>query len=110
MKMECKIRLVEFGSVKALVSVTYGDLEIKGFKVIDQGTDGPWVSMPSREFQKNGDRQFFNIIYIPDTAKRKEFNDWIIKEYRNAGCETGSGSGGNGGSRNGNGSASNKRN
>ncbi len=84
MNKECKIRLVDFGSVKALASVVYGDLEIKGFRIIDQNGEEPWVSMPSREYQKNGDRQFFNIVFIPDAARRKEFTDWIIKEYHNA--------------------------
>jgi len=84
MEKSCKIRLVEFGSIKALVSVIYGDLEIRGFKVIDQEGEAPWVAMPSREFQKGGDRQFFNIVYVPDEAKRKEFVDWIIEEYRKA--------------------------
>ncbi len=84
MKRECNVKVVEFGSVKALVSINYGDLEIRGFKVIDHEGGNPWISMPSREYQKNGERQFFDIILFPDPEKRKEFSKWLVHEYRSA--------------------------
>ena len=82
MNFEVNVRTVEFGSVKALVSVTIGDLEIRGFRVIEQNDGDPWVAMPSREFQKEGDRQFFNIVYIADAKKKEEFCNKILEAYR----------------------------
>jgi DNA-binding cell septation regulator SpoVG len=84
MKMECNIRLVEFGTVKALVSVLYGDLELRGFKVVDQKGGDPWVAMPSREYMKDGERQFVNVVWVPDTQKKKAFTDAILKAYKRA--------------------------
>jgi DNA-binding cell septation regulator SpoVG len=81
MKLECDIKLVEFGSVKALVSVLYGDLELRGFKIVDQKGGDPWVAMPSREYQKDGERQFVNVVWIPNSEKKREFTDSILKEY-----------------------------
>ncbi|MHC4781342.1 MAG: hypothetical protein ACYTFG_22430 [Planctomycetota bacterium] len=44
MERTCAVKLVEFGSLKALVSVQVGDMEVRGFKVIDQGDNKPWVA------------------------------------------------------------------
>jgi DNA-binding cell septation regulator SpoVG len=84
MKKECNVKLVEFGTVKALVDIVYGDLSIKGFRVIDQEGGKPWVAMPSREYQKNGDRMFVKIVYLADAKKRKKFISWILEEFAKA--------------------------
>jgi hypothetical protein len=84
MKREANVRLVEFGAVKAFVTVTYGDMEIRGFRIIDHEGGNPWVSLPSKEIQKDGEKQYFNMIWFPDPKKKKEFADWLLDEYTQA--------------------------
>jgi DNA-binding cell septation regulator SpoVG len=78
----CNIKLVDFGSLKALVSVQIHGMEIRGFKVIDQGDDKPWVAPPSREILRDGRKEYFNIVRFAEPEDKREFNDWILSEYR----------------------------
>ena len=84
MDFTCDIKLVDFGSLKALVSVHIGDLEIRGFKVIDQGDGKPWVCTPSREILKGGKKEYYNIVRFADEEARKRFDAKIIEEYSKA--------------------------
>jgi DNA-binding cell septation regulator SpoVG len=84
MNGEYKVKLVEFGTIKALVSVTCGDFEIRGFKVVDHEGGNPWVSMPSREYQKDGERQFYDIVFFPDPEKRRAFAGRVLDAYKTA--------------------------
>lgn len=86
-KGECKatFKLVDFGSLKALVSVHIGAMEIRGFKVIDAGgKEGPWVAPPSREIHRDGQKEYYNIVRFEDKDARRKFNDWVLEEYRKA--------------------------
>jgi len=78
----CNIKPVDFGSLKALVSVHLNGMEIRGFKVIDQGDGKPWVASPSREIVREGRKEYFNIVRFEDPEAKREFNDWILSEYR----------------------------
>lgn len=82
MDFKCDFRMVDFGSLKALLSVTIGDFEIRGFKVIDQGDGKPWVSAPSREIIKGGNKEYYEIVRFTNEDARKEFNRKVIEEYR----------------------------
>lgn len=84
MERTCSIRLVDFGSLKALVNVQVADLEIRGFKVIDEGNGKPWISPPAREIVREGRKEFYNIVRFPDREKRQEFDAWILQEYEKA--------------------------
>ena len=84
MKMKCNVKVVDFGAVKALVSVEYGDIVIRGFRVMDKEGSEPWVAMPCREFVKDQERQYMDIVFLPDAKKRDEFTAKILKEYKNA--------------------------
>jgi DNA-binding cell septation regulator SpoVG len=100
MKRSCSLKLVDFGSLKALVSVQLEDLEIRGFKVIDQGEGRPWVAPPSREVLKGGKKEYYEIVRFVDDETRREFCDWILSAYKaESGALAGSGTprGGNGG-------------
>lgn len=83
MERTCEIRLVDFGSLKALVSVRIDDMEIRGFKVIDQG-DGPekrWVAPPSREIIREGKKEYYNIVKFMDDEAKGAFQDWVLAAY-----------------------------
>jgi DNA-binding cell septation regulator SpoVG len=84
MERKCEIRIVDFGSLKALVSVTIGDMEIRGFKVIDQGDGKPWIAHPDREILRDGRKEYFNIVRIEDKDARRDFHSWLLSEYEKA--------------------------
>jgi DNA-binding cell septation regulator SpoVG len=81
MERTCSIRVVDFGSLKALASVTIDGMEIRGFKVIDQEDGKPWVAPPSREVIRDGQKEYFNIVRFDDDERKREFNAWLIGEY-----------------------------
>jgi DNA-binding cell septation regulator SpoVG len=81
MDMKINVLLVDFGSVKAFVSVTIDYIEIRGFRVVDQNDGDAWVAMPSREFQAQGEVKNFNLLHIADPDKKKAFCDTILAEY-----------------------------
>lgn len=101
MERTCRIKHVDFGSMRALVSVQFGDFEIRGFKVIDQGNGRPWVAPPSREITREGKKEYYDIVRILDEKTKKEFNDWVLEAYfadsdESATASTGGRNGGNG--------------
>jgi DNA-binding cell septation regulator SpoVG len=81
MERSCTIKIVDFGSLKALVSVQINGMEIRGFKVIDDNKN-QWVAPPSREVVRDGRKEYFNIVRFEDPEDKLEFNDWILSEYR----------------------------
>jgi len=81
MKREANVRLVDYGAVKAFVTVFYGDMEIRGFRVVDHEGGNPWVAMPSKEIQRNGEKQYLNMVWFPDPKDKKSFSDWLLEEY-----------------------------
>ena len=87
MDFTCAIKLVDFGSLKALVSIQIEDLEIRGFKVIDQGDGNPWVSPPTREIIRDGKKDYYLIVRFPDEEARKRFDAKVLEEYRKAAGE-----------------------
>jgi DNA-binding cell septation regulator SpoVG len=93
MERTCSVRTVDFGSLKALVSVQLGDLEIRGFKVIDGGDGKPWVAPPSREMMREGRKEYYNIVRFLEADAKRSFNEWVLKAYR----REINGNGGNGG-------------
>jgi len=84
MNKQCSIKIVDFGSLKALVSVQIDGMEIRGFKIIDQGDDKPWVAPPSREIHRDGKKEYYNIVRFPEEEAKRDFNSWLIKEYMKA--------------------------
>lgn len=84
MTFTCKIRLVDFGSLKALVSIMIEGMEIRGFKVIDQGEGRPWVSPPSRDIIVKGKKEYYNIVRFEDEGAMNRVTDMILEEYSKA--------------------------
>ncbi|MHC4598982.1 MAG: septation protein SpoVG family protein [Planctomycetota bacterium] len=81
MEKACEVRLVDFGSLKALVSVRFGDMEIRGFKVIDSGDGKAWVASPSREIHKDGKKEYYNIVRFTENEAKNAFSKWVLKAY-----------------------------
>ena len=86
MEFTCTFKLVDFGSLKALATIQFADLEIRGFKIIETA-DGPWVGMPSREVVRDGRKDYFDIVRFSDDEAKKAFHAKVLEEYRKATSE-----------------------
>ncbi len=85
MDMKVDVKIVDFGSLKALVSVTIDGIEIRGFKVIYQESGEPWIAPPSREILRDGKKkEYYNIVRIKDEERKKAFNKKILDAYKKA--------------------------
>lgn len=85
--MEIEVKRVDFGSLKALVSVTIDGIVIRGFKVVNQDSKtGAWIAPPSREIKRNGKTEFYSIVRFVDDERKKKFNEEILEAYRKR-CE-----------------------
>ncbi|GEM_PF-3508202 len=93
MKRTCSVKPVDFGSLRALVSVQMGDMEVRGFKVIDQGNGQPWVAPPSREITRDGRKEYYDIVRFSDVESKRDFGNWVLKAYE---AEIDGNGGGNG--------------
>ena len=91
MERSCQIKTVDFGSLRALVTVQLGEMEIRGFKVIDQGDGKPWVAPPSREVLRDGKKEYFDVVRFLDQDARRDFSDWVLKAYKRQGNGNGNG-------------------
>ena len=55
------------GSLQATASVRIGGaLTLHDFRVIQQPGQEPWVSVPQREYSKNGERRWTPIVELKD--------------------------------------------
>lgn len=81
--MECKatMKLVDFGTLKALVHVRFGPMTVRGFKVLKVRDEEPWVASPSREVLRDGQTEYYDVILWENEEVKKEFDTWILKAY-----------------------------
>lgn len=90
--MHVIIKIMDTGNLKAFASVILptevGDIEVKGFKVMEGKDGGLWVAMPSREVKRDGKTEYFNQVYIEDKDAYEAFRNKIIDAYY---AETGQG-------------------
>lgn len=79
MKMEVRITSIVGGeTLKAYASICFDDkFLIKGIRVID-GSNGRFVSMPSRKSQHG---KFYNICFPITKELRDEIEARVIEEY-----------------------------
>lgn len=81
MNIIADVKIVNFGSVKALVSVTIEDfIEIHGFRVIDD-KDGLSVMMPHKSIHTIHGPESFYLVSFGDGATMDEFKKRILKAY-----------------------------
>ena len=72
-------------SLKATASITIGNaFQVHGLKVIE-GSSGPFVSLPQRQFtDKSGEKKYVNIAH-PVTADMKEaVDEAVLNAYSQA--------------------------
>ena len=84
MDFTCNFKMVDFGSLKAMVNIRIGSFEIRGFKIIATDEGAPWVGMPSREVVRDGKKEYFDIVRFEDEEKRREFQEKVLGEYSKA--------------------------
>lgn len=83
---QVRVFLVDEEKLKAFVSIVFDDcFAISDIKVI-QGTNGLFVSMPSKK-RKNG--TFRDIAHPLNNETRRKIEEAIIDEYRQVIAETG---------------------
>lgn len=60
-----KIRILDKGNLKALVSITIDEvLTIHGWRVVQQPGQAAWVSPPQKEYEINGARKFSPVVEV----------------------------------------------
>ena len=65
-----KLNLVEKGNFKGFADVQVGQIEIRGFRIIQQPGQSAWVSVPQSEYTKDDEKRYYNIVVMPDDLKR----------------------------------------
>jgi DNA-binding cell septation regulator SpoVG len=86
MNKELKIEKIEIkevkdkGNLKAYVKATINDLSISDMKIVE-GQNGMFVSMPSREYLKDGVKKYSSYVFIEDEKQREELNRVILSKF-----------------------------
>jgi DNA-binding cell septation regulator SpoVG len=70
------------GNLRAFATVNIaGKLRIADVRIIQQPNQEPWVSMPSRAYEANGQRKWAAIVELIDEALKKEVSEAVLAEY-----------------------------
>jgi len=78
----CDVRIVEFGSLVALASVTlHNGMQVRGFKIINAGNGEHRVSMPSREVMRDGCMESYPLIRFECPNAKGEFEKLVLAAY-----------------------------
>lgn len=78
------IKIMNAGSLKALASIKFGEMEIRGFKVIETPAGGRYVAPPSREVLRGNTPTYHDQVKFDSKEAQKVFRDIIIAEYKKA--------------------------
>lgn len=70
------------GAVAGRFTVSIGPMEIRGWAHFCGENGSEWVSGPVREFEKGGERKFYNFIFFPDRERWSSFQEWALEEIR----------------------------
>ena len=78
------IRLVDFGSLKALATIQLGEMKIRGFKVVETPNGGRFVAPPSREVRRNegGKHEYYDLVKFDTKEALEQFRRIILEEYK----------------------------
>lgn len=69
------------GNVKAYASVVIDDaIVLTGIRVMD-GNKGLFVSMPSRQYQQDGETKYADIFFPITKEAREELQKAVLDEY-----------------------------
>jgi DNA-binding cell septation regulator SpoVG len=71
------------GNLRAFATINVGGrVRISDVRVIQQPNQEAWVSMPSRAYEKDGQRKWSPTVEILDEALKKEIVDVVLVEFR----------------------------
>jgi len=73
------IRKIGSGTLNALVDIQFGNLLIRGFKVIQNG-EVPWVSVPQFSYKADGEYRFLNLLDLPHETM-DEIRNAVLEAY-----------------------------
>lgn len=79
----CEFNFDAFGNTLAYFTLHYGDLSLKGYKVMN-GDDGPWIAFPSKKVGKGQDTRWVTTVWMESEARFKDFREWAIKCFKTA--------------------------
>jgi DNA-binding cell septation regulator SpoVG len=68
----------------AVISVA-GKLRISDVRVIQQPDQKPWVSMPSRAYEKDGQRKWSPIVELIDDQLKETISQVVLAEFAKVG-------------------------
>jgi DNA-binding cell septation regulator SpoVG len=70
------------GNLRAFASITIaGRITVNDVRVIQQPNQQPWVSMPSRAYEKDGARKWAAIVELVDEKLKAEVSDAVLAEF-----------------------------
>ena len=70
------------GTVRAFVDFRLeGKLTVNGAKVIQQANQKPWVAMPDRSYEQDGDTRWAPIVKIEDAGLREKIQVAILAAW-----------------------------
>jgi DNA-binding cell septation regulator SpoVG len=70
------------GNLRAFAVVSIADkLRIHDVRVIQQNDKDAWVSMPSRAYEKDGQRKWAAIVEILDDGLKQEISTAVLAEF-----------------------------
>ena len=76
------------GNLRAFAVVNIADkLRICDVRVIQQPHQEAWVSMPSRAYEKDGQRKWAPTIEILDEKLKEEISSAVLAEYSKLGAQ-----------------------
>lgn len=85
-EMIIEMRRYESGKLKAFVDLTlftsYGELTLKGFRIIQDEQRGPWVAFPSHVYEKDGNRVNKPLIEM-SRSMRRTVTEAVLDQFKN---------------------------
>lgn len=72
------------GNIKAYASVVLDDaLVLTGIKVVE-GSNGLFISMPSRQYEQNGEKKYADLFFPITKEAREELQKTVLEAYQKA--------------------------
>jgi len=63
--------LTNKGNLKAFASIRLGGVIIHDCRILQQPNQRPWVSLPQREFERDGQKKYSAVVELSDPLKRE---------------------------------------
>jgi len=84
MDINVEVKAVDFGSLKALVTLNIGGIEIRNIHIIQPVGGGRFVRFPSRSVVINGKHENYDLVRFTNEAMRQEIISHIFGAYDGA--------------------------